>query len=142
MPMLMTLRIGSPVCPRHSPLRTRSENDAMRSRTSWTCLTTSSPSTISERSRGIRRATWRTARSSVELMCSPRNIASRRSATPHSVGQGGQQREGLVGDPVLRVVEVEADGLGGQALAALGIGGEQVAQVRVADLCVVPLERP
>ena len=24
MPMLTTLRIGSPVCPRHSPLRTRS----------------------------------------------------------------------------------------------------------------------
>ena len=84
MPMLITLRIGLPVCPFQSPERTRSENADIRSSTSWTCLTTSSPSTISERSFGIRSATCSTARSSETLMCSPRNIASRRSATPHS----------------------------------------------------------
>jgi hypothetical protein len=84
MPMLITLRIGLPVWPFHSPERTRSEKADIRSSTSWTCLTTSSPSTISERSFGIRSATWRTARSSETLMCSPRNIASRRLATPDS----------------------------------------------------------
>ena len=50
MPMLTTLRIGLPVWPFHSPERTRSQNAPIRSSTSWTCLTTSSPSTISERS--------------------------------------------------------------------------------------------
>jgi hypothetical protein len=37
-----------------------------------------------DRSRGIRRATCRTARSSVAVMCSPLNIASRRSASTRS----------------------------------------------------------
>ena len=84
MPMLITLRMGLPVWPFHSPPRTRSANAPIRSRTSCTSTTTSTPSTISERSRGIRSATWRTERFSVELMRSPRNIASRRSASPDS----------------------------------------------------------
>ncbi len=83
--MLTTLRIGLPVCPFHSPDRTRSANDPIRPRTSWTCLTTSDPSTISERSRGIRRATWRTERFSETLIRSPANIASRRSGIPRSL---------------------------------------------------------
>ena len=84
MPMLTTARIGSPVWPRQSPLRTRSQKADIRSSTSWTSRTTSVPSTISERSRGIRRATWRTERSSETLMRSPLNIASRRSTSPLS----------------------------------------------------------
>ena len=84
MPTLTTLRIGLPVCPVHSPERTRSQKSPIRSSVSWTSLTTSTPSTISERSRGIRSATWSTARSSETLMCSPANIASRRSSTPRS----------------------------------------------------------
>ena len=56
----------------------------MRSSVSCTSLTTSTPSTTSERLRGIRSATWSTARSSETLMCSPANIASRRSSTPRS----------------------------------------------------------
>ncbi len=84
MPTFTTLRIGFPVCPAHSPERTFSEKAAMRSSVACTSATTSMPSTISERSRGIRRATCRTARSSVVLMWSPRNIASVRSARPDS----------------------------------------------------------
>ena len=80
-PMLTTARMRLPVCPSHSPERTRSEKADMRSSTSCTSRTTSTPSTTSERSRGIRRAVCRTARSSVTLMCSPRNIASRRSSS-------------------------------------------------------------
>ena len=68
MPMLMTLRIGLPVCPFHSPLRTLVGEAAMRSSTSWTSGTTSSPSTTIDASRGMRSATWSTARSSVTLM--------------------------------------------------------------------------
>jgi hypothetical protein len=82
--MLITLRIGLPVWPFHSPERIRSAKALIRSSTAWTSLTTSTPSTTSERSRGIRSATWSTARSSVTLMCSPRNIASRRSARPRA----------------------------------------------------------
>ena len=87
MPMLTTLRIGLPVWPVHSPPRTRSAKAPIRSSTSWTSLTTSTPSTTSERSRGIRSATWSTERSSETLIRSPRNIASRRSASPDSLGE-------------------------------------------------------
>ncbi len=42
-------------------------------------------------------------------------------------GQLAEQQQGLVADPVLREVEVEAGAVGDQALAALGVGGEEVA---------------
>ncbi len=84
MPMLTMAVIGLPVWPSHSRDRTWFANAAIRSSVSCTSLTTSTPSTNSERSRGIRRATWSTARSSVTLMCSPANIASRRASTPAS----------------------------------------------------------
>ncbi len=84
MPMLITLRIGLPVWPFHSPERIRSLKAFIRSSTSCTCLTTSVPSTISERSRGIRSATCNTERFSETLIRSPRNIAARRSPRPHS----------------------------------------------------------
>ena len=90
---------------RRGPAR---QKRAIRSSTSWTCLTTSTPSTTSERSRGIRSATWSTARSSETLIRSPRNIASRRSASPDSSASSPSSADRLVGDPVLRVVEVEA----------------------------------
>ena len=51
------------------------------------------------------------------------------------VGQPQQQPERLVGDAMLRVVEVEAGGLGGQALARAGVVGEDLPQVQLADLC-------
>ena len=50
-----------------------------------------------------------------------------------------EQAERLVGDPVLRVVEEQAGGLGGHPLAAPWIGGEQLPQVGVAQLRGVPL---
>ena len=102
---------------------------AIRSSTSCTSATTSSPSTISERSRGARSATCSTARSSVTLMRSPREHRVDPLAQPALLGQRDQQPQRLVGDPVLRVVEVQAGGLGGQPLAALGVVGEQLAQV-------------
>ena len=82
MPTFTTLRIGLPVWPTQAPSRTRSANPAMRSSTEWTSGTTSwSPSRITLL-RGARRATCSTARSSVTLMCSPANIASRSCSTP------------------------------------------------------------
>ena len=84
MPMLTTLRMRLPVWPFHAPLRTRFEKSAMASRTAWTSGTTSLPSTTIDVPRGARRATCRTARSSVTLILSPRNIASMRSRRPDS----------------------------------------------------------
>ncbi len=80
-PMLTTLRIGFPVCPFHSPARTRSANTVMRSSTSWTSATTSTPSTTSEVPLGMRSATCSTERFSDTLMRSPANIMSRRCSS-------------------------------------------------------------
>ena len=105
MPMLTTLRIRRPVAPVHCPDRTRSAKAPIRSSTSCTSATTSWPSTPRVASRGRRSAVCRTARSSVMLMCSPPNI-------PSIVPQPGlrpaeSRRRVCVGDPVLRVVDVQ-----------------------------------
>ena len=69
------------------------ENAAMRSSTACTSGTTSWPSTYdAARPRGARSATCSTARSSVTLMCSPRNIASMRSRSPHSSASATRSR--------------------------------------------------
>ena len=57
------------------------------------------------------------------------------------VGQLQQQPEGFVGDAILRVVEKDARGLHRQPLAALGIIGEELAQMHIPDLLVVGNER-
>ena len=139
--MLTTFRIGRPVWPFHSPERMRSANADIRSSTSCTSGTTSSPSTTIDAERGARSATCRTARPSVTLMRSPENMASIRSARPRSCGQPQQEADRLVGRPVLGVVEVEPGRLGDHPLAAGRVGREQVAQVRVAHRGRVILER-
>jgi hypothetical protein len=48
-----------------------------------------------------------------------------------------QQAQRVVGDAVLRIVEVDAAGLESHPLAASGVIGEQVAQVDIAHLGVV-----
>ena len=60
---------------------------------------------------------------------------------PRFLGELYEERERLVADAVLRVVEVEARALRREAFAAGRVAGEQVAKVGVADLRVVPLER-
>ena len=61
-------------------------------------------------------------------------------AQPAFLGELQQQLQRLVGDAILRVVEVDADGLGRQPLAALGIVGEELAQVDVAHLAMMRLQ--
>src|SRR5262249_24493106 len=46
------------------------------------------------------------------------------------VGESEEQREGLVGDAVLGVVEIQAGGLEGQPLAPLRVLGEELPQVQ------------
>ena len=93
-------------------------------------------------SRGMRSATCSTARSSETLMCSPANIASRRSASPGLAREVDEQLDRLVGDAVLRVVEVEPGGLGHEPPAPLGVVGEELAQRGGGRRCVVALEQP
>ena len=84
MPMETTFSIFLPVTPFHSPERTLSANAYMRSSTSCTSFTQSWPSTMSlpASDAGRRSAVCRTARSSVVLMCTPLNMAVRRSSRP------------------------------------------------------------
>ena len=81
MPMLTTEVIRSPVAPTQCPARTSSAKRPIRSRTSWTSATTSTPSTTSESPAGRRSAVCSTDRPSVVLIGSPRNMASRWPAT-------------------------------------------------------------
>jgi hypothetical protein len=69
------------------PFLTRSAKVAIRSSTAWTSGTTLAPSTTIDASRGARSATWSTARSSVMLIFSPRNIESMRWRSPHWVAR-------------------------------------------------------
>jgi hypothetical protein len=60
---------------------------------------------------------------------------------PAFVSQPQEQLEGLVGDPVLRVVEEEPGSFGDQALAAIRVLPEELAQVPSPDFGVMALER-
>ena len=86
---------------------------------------------------GARRAVCSTARFSVTLIGSPRNMASMRSRRPQSSASAMQQAQGLLGDAVLGVVEVQARSFGAHARAARRIFVEEVAKVPLLDLLVV-----
>ena len=137
MPMLTMLRIGLPVWPFHSPERTRSAKAAIRSSTSWTSATTSTPSTTSEAPFGMRKrdVQHRAVLGHVDLLAGEHAVPV--PLEPGLLGQLEQQAEGLVGDPVLRVVEVEPDRLRAQPLAPGRVLGEQLAQVPALDLRMV-----
>mmetsp|Transcript_91529 Transcript_91529/g.222278 ORF Transcript_91529/g.222278 Transcript_91529/m.222278 type:complete len:218 (-) Transcript_91529:366-1019(-) len=87
MPTATTEVSGLPVAPTHSPSRTLSVKSLILSRTSQTSGTTFLPSTLITLLRGARVATWSTARSSVELMCSPSNIALILSLSPAALAR-------------------------------------------------------
>ena len=140
MPMLTTLRMRLPVCPFHSPPRTRVQNSAMRSSTAWTSGTTFMPSTTMEASfrRAQRHVQDRAVFRYVDLLAPEHGVDARAQA--RFPGQLHQQPQGLVGDPVLRIIEVDPRRLQRQSLAALRILREQRAQVHVPDLPAVAFE--
>lgn len=80
--MLTTVLMRLPVWPFQSPERTRSLKVPILVRTWCTPGTTFSPSLMMDSEAGARSATCSTERCSVMLIFSPRNIASRSSATP------------------------------------------------------------
>ena len=60
---------------------------------------------------------------------------------PSLEGEGEEQADRLGGDAVLRQVRMDAGRLEREALDATRVGGEQVAQVQVADGGVMAFER-
>ena len=94
-----------------------------------------------EAPRGARSATCSTARFSETLILSPRNMASMRSRSPDSWASCKQQSQGLVGDPVLGIVEIDPGGFDRQPLAALAILGKELPQMDALDLLIVLLEQ-
>ena len=52
-----------------------------------------------------------------------------------------QQLDGLVGNTVLRVIQIQPHALGGQSLAALGVIREKFPQMHVFDALVMRFER-
>ena len=103
----------------HAPLRTRSANVRHR-RARRGPRAPRSRRRPDRRSRGARSATCSTARFSVMLIFSPPNIASMRAAQAALVGQLDQQPQRLVGDAVLRIIEVDAGGFGGSGARRAG----------------------
>ena len=64
-------------------------------------------------------------------------------AQPAGLGQGQEEADRLVGDAVLRVVEVQPGPFGDEALAPVRVLGEEVPQVAILQLLVVrPQRRP
>jgi hypothetical protein len=63
-----------------------------------------------------------------------------RSRRPHSSASSDQQPHGFIGDPVFGVVQINAPGFGGQALAAARIVGEELPQMQITDHGVMGLE--
>jgi len=92
MPMLTTLRIGLPVYPVQTPLRTRVAKSVMRSSTSCTPGTTFWPSARIEVPRGARKATCSTDRFSETLIRLPRNMASMRPRRPQASASRSSSR--------------------------------------------------
>ena len=62
-------------------------------------------------------------------------------AQPALVCELQEQTHRVVGDPVLRVIQVQSSSVQREAIRAPGIGGEQLAQVQATDLGAMPLER-
>ena len=71
----------------------------------------------------------------VDLLAAEHGIDAPGQAT--FLGQPEQQMNRLVGDAMLRVVEIETGGLGGQTLAAARVVGEELAKVPMANLLVM-----
>ena len=65
----------------------------------------------------------------VDLVAAEHGVDALR-AGPHSSAELEQQPQRLVGDAVLRVVEIDAGGLGREPFAALGVVGEELPQMQ------------
>jgi hypothetical protein len=74
----------------------------------------------------------------IDLFASKHGIDTRPQAA--FFRQLKEEFESFVGDAILRVIEVEADCLRGQALAALGIVRKELSQMQFSDFLAVSFE--
>ena len=93
------------------------------------------------RPRGARRATCSTGAvlGEVDFFAAKHGVDARAQAG--FFGELQKKRERLVGDAVLRVIEVEAAGFDCEERRTLGIAREKIPEMQAADLAVVAVER-
>ena len=75
-----------------------------------------------------------------DLLAAERRVDA--PAPASALGKLHQQSDRLVGDAVLRVVELDAGGLDRETLATPGIVGEELPQMLMAHRVVMRLQRP
>ncbi len=125
------------MCPFHRPSRTLSANSAIRPSTSCTAGTTSTPLTLIDLLlRGAQRDVQDgTVLGDVDLLAGEHRVDV--VAQTGLFGEVEQRPHRLGLDPVLRIVEVDPDGIGGEALSTIGVRGEQLPQVDIAQRVVL-----
>ena len=130
MPMLTTVSIRLPVTPVQAPLRTLLGEgvDLVQHLVHLRDDVRAVDDEARVRRGGRRSAVCSTDRSSVTLICSPANIAARRSATPDLLGQLEQPGQHVVVDQVLGEVDVQV--AGGEAVALRARSGSASNQPR------------
>ena len=140
MPMLTTLRIGLPVWPFHSPAA-----DPVGERghpVEHLVHLLDDVDAVDDQRRAARHPQRDVQHGAVlgdvDPLAGEHRLDPLRQ--PGLLGQRHQQLDRLVGDPVLRVVEIQAGALGDQPLAPRRVGGEQVAQMQILDVLVVPAQ--
>ena len=140
MPMLTTVVMRSPVAPVHSPLRSRSVNSPIRSSTSCTSVddvlaVDGQLDAARQPQRGVQH---RAVLGGVDVHAGEHRVAALLEAG--GAGQIDQQLQRLAGDPVLAVVDVEVADRQRQFGTPVGVLVEELAEVFVADLIVMPLQ--
>ena len=137
MPMLTTVRIGLPVAPSQMPLRTRSANSPIAPSTSWTSGTTLVDGAVvgdgAEHGAAIGAqgdVQHGAVLGDVDPLAAEHRVAA--FDDPGRAGDGEQGDEHGVVDALLRVVDAQVADGDEVALGAPGIGGEQLAQMRMA----------
>lgn len=136
MPMLTTVVIGRPVWPRQSPVRTWVAKAAMRPRTWCTSGTTLRPSAVMVSSADAEGDVEDgSVFGDVDVLAGPHGVDAFPQAGPF--GDGHEEADGVGGEAVLGVVEVQVRGVDRQVIPSSGVAGEQLPQVDAGELALV-----
>ena len=142
MPILMTLRMRLPVWPFQAPLRTRSQKSAILSSTSVDrrdhvfAINDDGSAFGSAESHVQHGALFR----DVDLLTPEHGVDA--LAQAGFLRQLQEELEGFIRDAILRIIQIEANGLCGHALAALGVIRKELSEMEVADIFMMRLQGP